>query len=438
MNFVFENIEELMNLTDCADVNPSGIRRFTTSPVVSTMIRYMITKDPYSNNSIKNIQIGDDPSSFDKYIIATGVTHSPWDWCRPSITSLFSFLNATYLKDLQLGKSFLLLDQSHEGYHEDWMFDSLHIDCDKYRINPKQIIYVTGNLQESIQYDNWIKGKNPPGKMLMLPYAQFEHAVATTFLNRTRIDNLPPLPTVSKQIAYKGRYLDKIKLYNALQKRPRAHRAWLFRYLWKNNLLNDGINSMNRVEHANTYYMDKFMDKDEYDQFISLLPMLPPSNESDVKELQDFSHDDSGKYQMRFNEDIALDTWVTVISEAAFGENNCFISEKTFKFLAYGHPFIIAGNRYSLQKLKELGYKTFSPFIDETYDELDTWDRYDAIIHSLIKIKNIPLKKKLDWFIGMKEIMEYNSNHLLKNSFYSVSNLATLIENHYRGINSVS
>jgi hypothetical protein len=433
MNFVFEDIVELQNFIDCNDINASGIRRFTVSPTVSAMIRYMRTKDEYSNDTIKKIQFGKNPDDFDKYIIASGVMHSPWDWCHPDISSLFSFLNKTYLKDLQSGKAFLLLDQSHEGYHEDWMFDSLHIDCDKYRINPRQIIYITGNLAEAEQYDRWIVGKNPPGKMLMLPYAHFERSVADEALNRVRIHNLPPLPTPAEQLEYKRNNLEKIKLYNALQKRPRAHRAWLFRYLWKHDLLEDGINSMNSFEHINTYYMDRTMDKNEYDQLIPLLPMLPPSTESNDKELQDFAHDDSGKYQMRFNEDLALDTWVTVISEASLGEDTCFISEKTFKFIAYGHPFIIAGNRYSLKYLKELGYKTFSPFIDESYDELDTWERYEAIVESLNKIKALTTEEKIEWFEGIKPILEYNAEHFKKDTLYNIPKLATLIEKQYEG-----
>ena len=433
MNFVFEDLTELQNFTACNDINPSGIKRFTVSPTVSAMIRYMRTKDEYSNDTIRRIQFGNNPAEFDRYIIASGVTHSPWDWCHPNISSLFSFLNETYLKDLQSGKAFLLLDQSHEGYHEDWMFDILHIACDKYKINPRQLIYITGNLEEANQYDRWIVGKNPPGKMLMLPYAHFERSVADEALNRVRIHKLIPLPTPEEQIEYKRNNLGKIKLYNALQKRPRAHRAWMFRYLWKNNLLEDGINSMNTFEHVNTYYMNQTMDKDEYDQINPMLPMLPPSNEANEKELQDFAHDDSGKYQMRFNEDIALDTWLTVISEASFGEDTCFISEKTFKFIAYGHPFIIAGNKYSLKHLKELGYKTFRPFIDESYDELETWERYEAIIVALNKIKSMTQEQRLAWFAGMKDILEFNANHLKTTTLYNIPKLATLIETHYEG-----
>lgn len=33
------------------------------------------------------------------------------------------------------------------------------------------------------------------------------------------------------------------------------------------------------------------------------------------------------------------------------------------------HPFIVYGSPFTLKSLRELGFKTFSPFIDESYDE---------------------------------------------------------------------
>ena len=105
---------------------------------------------------------------------------------------------------------------------------------------------------------------------------------------------------------------------------------------------------------------------------------------------------------------IYLDTWVTIISEASFSDadETVFISEKTFKPIACKHPFMFLGNKGSLKKLREMGYKTFHPFIDESYDELSTFDRFDAIIKELKRIDTIPDKFK--WIQSMKDILEHN------------------------------
>jgi hypothetical protein len=108
-----------------------------------------------------------------------------------------------------------------------------------------------------------------------------------------------------------------------------------------------------------------------------------------------------------------LDTWVTVVSEASFGDSelSLFLSEKAFKPIACSHPFIFMGNKGSLAKLRDMGYKTFEGYIDETYDTLPTWQRYDAIIDSIRQIDTI--EDKISWYESMRPILEHNKELLM-------------------------
>lgn len=436
MNFVFENLETYENFTNCPDINASGIRRFTPSPVVTTIVRYSQNNDKFKNFNFKQVKCSRNPNDFKKYIIASGVTHSPHDWCgpdkeNPNRKSLFSFLKSDYLRDLQLRKAFLLLDQSHEGYHAEWLYDWFHKECNEYNIDPEQVIYITGNMDAERQYNEWHNGKSF-NKLCIIPHAHFENAVFTNDNNRTKIFNLSKLPDFNEQYAYKKKNFDKIKLFNSLQKRPRAHRMWLFKELCLNNLLEDSISSMNWFKWNHTYYMNKTMNVEDYNEIIKYLPMLPPHSGSSDQELVDFSHDDSGKYQMEFNSQITLDTWFTVISEASFGEDTCFISEKTFKLICVHHPFIIYGNKNSLHYLREMGYRTFHPYIDETYDSLECWPRLEAIINSIKKIQEIPTEKRLEWFAGMKEILEHNYKVMKENSIVNIPTSIITIDKYFK------
>jgi hypothetical protein len=47
-----------------------------------------------------------------------------------------------------------------------------------------------------------------------------------------------------------------------------------------------------------------------------------------------------------------------------------FLTEKTWKAIAHFQPFVIMGCAGSLAHLRELGYKTFGDYIDESYDEI--------------------------------------------------------------------
>jgi hypothetical protein len=48
-----------------------------------------------------------------------------------------------------------------------------------------------------------------------------------------------------------------------------------------------------------------------------------------------------------------------------------FPTEKIYKSLMLGHPFILFGGKHSLQKLRDLGFKTFGSVIDESYDDVE-------------------------------------------------------------------
>jgi hypothetical protein len=119
---------------------------------------------------------------------------------------------------------------------------------------------------------------------------------------------------------------------------------------------------------------------------------------------------DDRYYIDRIRDSVCLDSWISIVSEPIFADSDTavFISEKTFKPIACMHPFIILGGRGSLRAIREMGYKTFSDFIDESYDELPTFERMDAIIQVLKDIDEI--EDKLEWFKSMRDVLEHNYN----------------------------
>lgn len=57
-----------------------------------------------------------------------------------------------------------------------------------------------------------------------------------------------------------------------------------------------------------------------------------------------------------------------------------FLTEKTFKAMAWGMPFLFVGNQHGLQRIRDLGFKTFPEWFDESYDELEN---YNLRIHAM-------------------------------------------------------
>jgi hypothetical protein len=85
-----------------------------------------------------------------------------------------------------------------------------------------------------------------------------------------------------------------------------------------------------------------------------------------------------------------------------------------FKPIACHHPFMVLGNRNSLNEMRKLGYQTFSKWIDESYDTLSDGKRMDAIIESIKQFDKE--KNKLSIYKDMKEVLTYNYNVLEYNA----------------------
>ena len=90
------------------------------------------------------------------------------------------------------------------------------------------------------------------------------------------------------------------------------------------------------------------------------------------------------------------------------------ITEKTWKSIITFQPFIVIGSQNHLKKLREWGFKTFEPFIDETYDEMIAYEDRKRKIYSEIKRLIRMSREELDlWYWNMIDIcLFYNFLHI--------------------------
>jgi hypothetical protein len=79
------------------------------------------------------------------------------------------------------------------------------------------------------------------------------------------------------------------------------------------------------------------------------------------------------------------DTYLHVVSETFVTRNEgVCLSEKIFKPIWYMQPFIPIGTAHTLKALRNLGYKTFDTWIDESYDSIeDDTERFYAAVNSI-------------------------------------------------------
>jgi hypothetical protein len=97
---------------------------------------------------------------------------------------------------------------------------------------------------------------------------------------------------------------------------------------------------------------------------------------------------------------------------------NVLLTEKTWRTIKHKHPFVLLSNPYSLRALQEMGYKTFSPFINESYDEIENDEqRMIAVINEVERLCNMSLDDTKVWLENVHEITEYNFQFSLAKEF---------------------
>ncbi|PHY13373.1 hypothetical protein CSW58_06205 [Caulobacter sp. B11] len=104
------------------------------------------------------------------------------------------------------------------------------------------------------------------------------------------------------------------------------------------------------------------------------------------------------------------DSYFSVITESEVSMGDVArITEKALKpFLGF-HPFIIVGNPGALSMLRDLGFKTFHPFIDESYDRItNVTDRLSALMTEIDRLMAMSPEALLDWYRALSPILEHN------------------------------
>ena len=96
------------------------------------------------------------------------------------------------------------------------------------------------------------------------------------------------------------------------------------------------------------------------------------------------------------------------------------LTEKTFKPIALGMPFVIVGTQGSLRYLRSYGFRTFGDLWDESYDdEPDDHKRIEKIAHTLKLLDDLGEYRQAI-FDSAQDIIRHNWNHFYHGGFEAV------------------
>ena len=270
-------------------------------------------------------------------------------------------------------------------------------------IDAKQIIYFYSTDQgkethEVIRKKHNLSKKN--FRIVTFPYYEVD-AYRKIILGRV-CDHVTPTESFQK---------NSVRTFLSLNGKPdkymRLRQVILY---WHRKLLNKGLVTLTRTaEDERKYpnlsdYFDEVKDAITKEQFDKLCKNWPKSLDKQNVDQGLYGNHFSG---YPFDKNLYMDTYMSVVSETHSGAHNCnkqfFPTEKIYKAIINCHPFIVLSTSGFLQNLQNMGYKTFEPFIDESYDKED-----DALLRMVMAIDEVEKLCNKGVPVKMLETAEYN------------------------------
>jgi hypothetical protein len=118
--------------------------------------------------------------------------------------------------------------------------------------------------------------------------------------------------------------------------------------------------------------------------------------------------------------DQSAESLLYLVTETVATGRRHHLTEKTFKPIALGMPFVIVGTQGSLQYLRSYGFRTFEGIWDESYDQAEDDVRIQRIASLLRSLDELSIEAKQDLFDQAQQVIEHNWNHFYNGGFEAV------------------
>jgi hypothetical protein len=315
------------------------------------------------------------------------------------------------------GKAIIVFNNAHETLTESEITKVHQIIALSNISSNDNVYYLTSSNDGVVHYETLCDKNNwQPLQLVILP--TFEYFA----IDLSRVNH------ASREYIVEN----KPKKYLCLNRRPHLHRVSLLGMLSHKDLVSEAHysyydDSFCKSLLADTLINEKFTSESAsciFDGIEKIDASLPLRLTLD----QEANNPDG---VTNVDEYLFSETYFSLITETFFFSgshfnelNTVFMSEKTFNAILMKHPFIILGTPHSLDHLRHLGYRTFSPYINEDYDLPDSDEnRMLKIVTEIERLCNMSDIEWLDWQQNVKEIVDHNYNNLVERRYGPINNV---------------
>jgi len=311
--------------------------------------------------------------------------------------------------------AYFLVTLFYEGYMDDDFLNQLSDYFIAKGLPLTQIIYLSNCYNGTEIYEDYCfrNHKLPEIKMEYFPVFRIDKSNVDQAMKTSLNEKYKPGPRKKTFLCFNRRYND--------------HRLLLFLAMVQNDLIDQCYYSMDKtqpeagrtfIENCKsllTRYPNMGLDSRDALRADKLLPLI-------------LDNPDFGRYPMETTIDpvkhLYDNSLINIITETFFFNKVIHITEKTYKPIAFMQPFILLGAAGSLQHVKDMGFRTFGEFWDESYDlENDDKLRFRMIVDVIKSISTWPDHVKIDFTYAVKDIIDYNVAHLNTMQDIEIDNL---------------
>ena len=331
-------------------------------------------------------------------------------YCQISCHNSFSCFNINDIMPLEIMQKiknkelFLVVDNGLEPFlrSADGIYHNLVI---KENIPAEQIV-IMSSVPTMIDHVKRLAQELQQPEIKVEWFSLFEWSLRDYVLHSQKL-----LPRTLEKKNYNKKFIN-------FNRRWRLHRPLLVMILKDRDLIKHGYVSLGesdlpggnwerKISELQRYYKDAPQILEIIDRNLDIVDM--PNLYLDTIDLITNRAEQTDSTNLYYS-----DSYFSVITETTYHTDSGhdgvpFLSEKVFKAIAMQHPFILVTAPNTLQYLKKLGYKTFSPIIDESYDtELNDAARIIKIANEIQRLCDLS-ETELDSFLeSARKICSYN------------------------------
>jgi len=321
------------------------------------------------------------------------------------------------LSDLRTRKACVFLDWANENFISHGEYQELHRNLELSGIPKESVVLSINSFNAQELYESWFPEEQRKLEVRNLPYLMTNISHFFDSNPQARVDTL--------QFKYsKHKIRENYFLFPIHRGRP--HRLALLFKMASENLLEKGDWSL--------------LDRTPFETGIHEATQVFSLNMDNVNTLRNqIPHTLKDEPHKTFESEVGweangtagpyINSYFYIASETYVHLPYKSITEKVFKPIANLQPFFFIAFPGALEELRKLGFKTFHPFINESYDlENDYTRRMNMIFDEVHRLCRMSKEELHSWYWQMEEILIYNRNLLLEK--YKSDSLSLEFINH--------